>query len=81
MRTTPGGLDVLRLLVDCGGDGGPMRLSVIMSGEEARKLRPLLKSGSQVTAAGTIRALRVGVTRPGSGTEIEVVAERIELNQ
>jgi single-stranded DNA-binding protein len=66
----------LRIIVDGVGDLG---LAAVMTGEEAARIRPGLKAGSEVMVKGSLKAIR---RRLKSGlTEIayEVMADSIEI--
>lgn len=79
LRITPAGTALLRLVVDCGEPGGALALGIVMTGEAARVIAPQLRSGQQVRATGTLRAVK---GRGGGGiveTGIEVVADEITL--
>jgi len=78
LRSTPSGIAVLRIAVDCGADGDQLVLTAVITGGRAREASKLLKPGLQVRVAGQMRSTARGkatVERP----RIELVAETFEL--
>jgi primosomal replication protein N len=78
VRTTPTGMPVVRIEVDCGVGRESLRLEVVMAGEAARELGARLGSGATVRVTGALRPVR---TRARSGIAlggVEVVASAID---
>ncbi len=75
VRVTPAGTPVLRFMVECGAPGEELRLGIVMTGESAIAVKPLLEPGRQVKVIGRLRALKGGLK---TAAEFEVVAELIE---
>ncbi len=75
LRVTPAGTPVLKLAVECAEPGEQLRLEVVMAGEAAQAIAPLLKRGSAVAVAGRLRAC--GARTIGS-VGVELIANRIE---
>jgi single-stranded DNA-binding protein len=76
LRTTPGGMSVLRLAVDCGEDGEQLRLDVVMVGEQARARAAGLRSGQEIRVSGRLRSAKPANSGFGRN-EIEVLATDI----
>lgn len=78
VRATPTGMPVMRIEVDCGGEGrDALRLGVVMAGEPARELGARLGAGATVRVTGSLRQVR---GRAGSAVVVhgvEVVASEI----
>jgi len=78
LRSTPTGVAVLRIAVDCGADGDKLILTAVMTGERARERARSLRPGLSVRVAGQLRGAARGkaeIGRPG----IEVIADSIEM--
>jgi hypothetical protein len=75
VRITPAGTPVLRCTVQCGTDGEELRLGIVMTGEAALAVKPLLERGRQIKVIGRMRSLK-GSLKSGGG--IEVVAASLE---
>lgn len=76
LRTTPAGTSVLRIIVDGAGD---LALAAVMTGEEAARVRPSLKAGSEVMVKGSLKAIRRRLKSGLTDIAYEVMAESIEL--
>ena len=85
LRITPAGTPVLRFTVDCGAPGEELRLGIMMTGQAALALKPLLEPGREVKVIGKLigprRALKGGSKTPRPGDAFEVVAASIELTK
>ncbi len=78
LRTTPGGMALLRLAIDCGLGGEELQLEVVMAGEGVREVAPRLKTGQEVYITGRLRAVgRAGKSRLRA-RPIEVLATEIK---
>jgi primosomal replication protein N len=77
IRTTPSGMPVMRLEVDCGDGREGLRLRVVMAGEGARELGGHLRAGSTVNVIGALRAVRAPVGPHAVARGVEVVASKI----
>ncbi|MGH7916865.1 MAG: single-stranded DNA-binding protein [Candidatus Binataceae bacterium] len=78
LHTTPGGTSLLRLTVDCGEPGDRMPMRVVIKGGAVSALHAALRPGSEIHAEGVLHGLR-GVARRSLLTDLEIVAERIEI--
>jgi hypothetical protein len=73
----------MRIAVDCGTEGEPLRLEVLMVGEAARETAVRLRIGQELRVVGSLRA--VGPMPPraarsgGAGQEVQVVASEIAI--
>jgi single-stranded DNA-binding protein len=76
LRITPAGTAILRLSVECGGEGEELRLDVVMTGEAARDVASRLRAGAEVRVVGTLRAVGRSALR-GSRNAIELLASEI----
>jgi primosomal replication protein N len=78
VRTTPTGMPVVRIEVDCGEGRESLRLEVVMAGEGARELGARLVAGATVRVSGALRPVqkraRSGIVLGG----VEVVASAID---
>ncbi len=81
LRTTPAGTAILHLVVDCGQRAGEMTLAVVMTGEAAQRVRPSLRSGSQVRVKGSLRAVRRRLKSSLFETGYEVIAAAITMEK
>ena len=77
IRTTPSGMPVMRLEVDCGDGREMLRLNVVMAGDAARELGVRLRAGSTVSVVGALRAVRGTVASAAAVRGVEVVASKI----
>jgi single-stranded DNA-binding protein len=77
LRITPAGTPVLRFTVECGAPGEELRLGIVMIGESALTVKPLLEPGRQVKVIGRMRALKT-LRRDAA---FEVVAASVERNE
>jgi primosomal replication protein N len=78
LRITPGGIAVLRVVVDCANANNRFTIAVVMTGDAALNAEAKLKIGSGIRVEGALRAVH---RRLGSGLvekEFEVMASRIE---
>jgi primosomal replication protein N len=73
VRTTPTGIPVLRVEVDCGEGRELVRLGVVMAGEGAREIGERLAAGAVVKVAGKLRAAR-GRVWSSAANGVEVLA-------
>lgn len=80
LGATPSGRAVLRLSLDCGEDGEPLPLEVVVMDQEAAELARALSAGQRVWAAGSLRAVRRG-TLASEGYRIEVMASEVRPEQ
>lgn len=78
LRTTPAGTAVLRIVVAADSDGD-LKLAVIMSGDEARRLQPSLRTGSEVRVIGCLKAVRRRLKSGLIDIAYEVMADSIEI--
>ena len=78
VRITPAGTPVLRFTVECGATGEELRLGIVMTGEAATAVKPLLEPGRQVRVIGRMRALKGSLKKE---TGFEVVADSIERSE
>jgi single-stranded DNA-binding protein len=81
LRTTPAGTSILRITVDAADGPGDLALAVVMAGEAAERLRPVLKAGAEIRVKGSLKAVR---RRLKSGLVVagyEVMAESIEIEE
>jgi primosomal replication protein N len=78
VRITPAGTPVLRFTVECGAPGEELELGIVMAGESALAVKPLLEPGRQVKVIGRMRALKGSLKKD---TGFEVVAESIERSE
>jgi primosomal replication protein N len=78
VRITPAGTPVLRFTVECGATGEELRLGIVMTGEAATAVKPLLEPGRQVRVIGRMRALKGSLK---TSSAFEVVAESIERSE
>jgi primosomal replication protein N len=76
VRTTPTGLPVIRIEVDCGESRELLRLGVVMAGEGARELGVRLAAGTTVKVIGTLRAVR-GRVSSSAASGVEVLASEV----
>jgi primosomal replication protein N len=78
VRTTPTGMPVVKIEVDCGEGRESLRLEVVMAGEAARELGARLGAGATVRVTGALRPVqrraRSGIVLGG----VEVVASAID---
>ncbi len=81
LRITPAGTAVLRLTVDCAERKGELALAVVIAGEEALRLKPLLRRGVGVRVEGTLKPVRRRLPSGIEETALEVMARAIELDQ
>src|ERR1700732_5142347 len=58
VRTTPTGMPVVKIEVDCGEGRESLRLEVVMAGEAARELCARLGAGATGRGSGALRPLQ-----------------------
>jgi len=78
LRTTPAGTSVLRIIVDAAND---LMLSAVMTGEEAARIRPSLRVGSEVMVKGSLKAVRRRMKAGLIDIAYEVIANSIEISK
>jgi hypothetical protein len=76
VRTTPTGIPVIRIEVDCGEGRELLRLGVVMVGEGAREIGARLGAGAAVKVTGTLRAVR-GRVWSSAASGVEVLASEV----
>jgi primosomal replication protein N len=76
VRTTPTGIPVVRIEVDCGEGRELLRLGVVMAGEGARELGARLDAGAAVKVTGTLRVVR-GRVWSSAASGVEVLASEV----
>ena len=77
LRITPAGTSVLRIVVDAAKD---LILSAVMTGEEAARIRPSLRVGSEVMVKGSLKAVRRRMKSGLIDIAYEVIADSIEIS-
>jgi len=79
LRTAPGGAALLRIAVECGGEGEELRLEVVMVGEPAREAARGLRAGQEIRVTGRLRSVARAI---GAGAlrarQVEVLANEIK---
>lgn len=75
LRVTPGGVPVLRMLVECGDPCDRFALWVLMAGERGRAIATVLRRGAAVEVSGRLRPV---ASPQATGAGVEVMADRIE---
>ncbi len=79
LRTTPGGTALLRVVVECGGEGRALALEVVMIGEPARQAAHGLRTGQEIKVTGALRSVAQSDTAGGPRTRhVEVLADEIK---
>jgi len=79
LRTTPGGTALLRVVVECGGEGRALALQVVMIGEQARQAAHGLRSGQEIKVSGELRSVAQSDAASGPRTRhVEVLANEIK---
>lgn len=77
LRITPAGTAILRFIVDCAERKGELALPVVITGEEAVRLKSRLRSGNEVTVEGTLKPVRRKLPSGMVETALEVIARSI----
>lgn len=79
LRTTPAGRSVMRMMVECANQPGAFALPVLLTDEDAERLRAKLRNGVRVKVAGSLtqvsRRLKSGILETG----FEVKADSIVI--
>ncbi len=77
LRITPAGTAILRFTVDCAERKGDLSLSVVITGEDAVRLKAQLKRGNEVRVEGTLKPVRHKLSSGIVETALEVIARSI----
>jgi hypothetical protein len=66
------------MLVECGGPGEELKLSVLITGDSATAIKALIEPGRPVKIVGRLRALKGGAVMQRSEAGVELVATAVE---
>ncbi len=81
LRITPAGTAILRVTVDCAERKGDLALAVVITGEDAVRLKSQLKRGNEVRVEGTLKPVRRRLPSGMVEVALEVMAKSISPDQ
>ncbi|HYA34242.1 MAG TPA: single-stranded DNA-binding protein [Candidatus Binataceae bacterium] len=78
LRTTPAGTSILRFEIDCSEGDNRLRIDVIVTGSESKKLATTMRRESKIRVEGSLRQVSRRLKSGIAERSYEVVASTVE---